>query len=914
MKKLLFLIPLIFTSISSASTWYVATNGNDSNVGSLASPFRTIKKGIDTLAANDADGGDTLYIRGGTYYEECNITGTLVGTSSNGINISNYNGETVIMEGGEPITQWTQCTSNEAGVQHAGVLPPNWASFYDQVYKAQIPADSKIYMGGSLGYAAAYGVQLAYGNVRKERAGCDTQHVAAMFPNLEGGDGWDVDSTTTTTIVDAENLTQAQTDYWNGAGVWYISSDGSYGSIRRVTAFTPASDRITFNAAASTISASETYFLDNHSHFFNTSGPGSYVFTPTATGGYYTVYYYKEAGESEANLEANMVYSSKTAAIRFKAAVNYLTINGITFRNYQGRRGTDFFGTSGYDTNYRSSGAIVCSSWTGVSSPITRNVTITNCNMYNFFDYNSCAAVGFAWHEDGFTMENCHVENVGMGGYGVTIYGRDGTPGTPFIFRNNYLKGIYSSNIRPYFFTDIEVSHNEVWNNDGVHGNAMTLYGRPTNTLIAHNIFAHGTNSITMKDMSNMFVFGNVFMANDASATLGLWDTDYYSVTGRFYIIQNSIFTELSTGNQALTFLGQSINPTLSSPAIIRNNILDGFEANTTDWSSSNITDTYNYYMRNSANFPGYPLGSTDVGDYDASGSFTKHIAQFKNFLNDDFRLDSDNGGINQGGDIATYVGVMQSYFPDYNFGVDLQGIPWDSPPSCGAYEYTTSQEPPDTTPPTPNPATWSVTPTEVDSDSITMTATTGTDAESPPVEYYFDEISGNAGATDSGWQAGATYQDDGLTAGLIYQYRVKMRNAILGETSYSTTENGYIEPAVSDTTAPTPDPMTWATVPTTIDHQSITMEASEATDATTGPVQYFFTCTTNAAFNSSWQTERIYTVTGLTAETEYTFTVKARDSVYPTPNETAASATGSDTTDAAPTGGARFFIGSSGS
>lgn len=31
------------------------------------------------------------------------------------------------------------------------------------------------------------------------------------------------------------------------------------------------------------------------------------------------------------------------------------------------------------------------------------------------------------------------------------------------------------------------------------------------------------------------------------------------------------------------------------------------------------------------------------------------------------------------------------------------------------------------------------------------MTAATGSDA-SPPVEYFFDEISGNTGGTDSGW------------------------------------------------------------------------------------------------------------------------------------------------------------------
>jgi|CXWL01.1.fsa_nt_gi parallel beta-helix repeat protein len=47
-----------------AATYYVATTGLDTNAGTLASPFKTIKRGSQQLAA-----GDTLYIRAGTYNE-----------------------------------------------------------------------------------------------------------------------------------------------------------------------------------------------------------------------------------------------------------------------------------------------------------------------------------------------------------------------------------------------------------------------------------------------------------------------------------------------------------------------------------------------------------------------------------------------------------------------------------------------------------------------------------------------------------------------------------------------------------------------------------------------------------------------------------------------------------------------------
>ena len=45
-----------------ATEYYVAPTGSDSNAGSLAAPFATVQKGVDTAGA-----GDTVWLRGGTY-------------------------------------------------------------------------------------------------------------------------------------------------------------------------------------------------------------------------------------------------------------------------------------------------------------------------------------------------------------------------------------------------------------------------------------------------------------------------------------------------------------------------------------------------------------------------------------------------------------------------------------------------------------------------------------------------------------------------------------------------------------------------------------------------------------------------------------------------------------------------------
>lgn len=82
----------IFVSRSHAATYYVSgSTGNDSNPGTLESPWKTINKANQTLQA-----GDTVYIRAGTY----SITGSGIDPTNTGISgspiiYSNFNDEEV---------------------------------------------------------------------------------------------------------------------------------------------------------------------------------------------------------------------------------------------------------------------------------------------------------------------------------------------------------------------------------------------------------------------------------------------------------------------------------------------------------------------------------------------------------------------------------------------------------------------------------------------------------------------------------------------------------------------------------------------------------------------------------------------------------------------------------------------------
>ncbi len=100
MKKILnfiliFFVFLLFSCTPpeiDTSVYYVATNGSDSNPGTIDQPWKTIQKAADTLVA-----GATVYIRGGTYNEQVKPKNS--GISGYYITYSAYQDEQVTIDG-----------------------------------------------------------------------------------------------------------------------------------------------------------------------------------------------------------------------------------------------------------------------------------------------------------------------------------------------------------------------------------------------------------------------------------------------------------------------------------------------------------------------------------------------------------------------------------------------------------------------------------------------------------------------------------------------------------------------------------------------------------------------------------------------------------------------------------------------
>ncbi len=102
MKKNLFLAIVFLISFNAfAKDIYVAKNGDDSNPGTMESPYLTI-----SMAASVAEAGDVVYIREGTYEET--LTPANSGTAGNPIIFQSYPGEKVIISAMEALSGWTQ--------------------------------------------------------------------------------------------------------------------------------------------------------------------------------------------------------------------------------------------------------------------------------------------------------------------------------------------------------------------------------------------------------------------------------------------------------------------------------------------------------------------------------------------------------------------------------------------------------------------------------------------------------------------------------------------------------------------------------------------------------------------------------------------------------------------------------------
>jgi hypothetical protein len=206
-----------------STTWYVATTGSDANPGTVTAPFQTIQQ-----AANLAQAGDTVLIRGGIYHET--VTPAHSGTSASPITYAAYNNESVTLDGADPIGGWAN---------------PNGGGIY----------------GATLGWDLGEGNNQVFVDGRAQNeARWPNLGVDPSRPNMATAQSVSV-SGSTVTIQDS-NLYQWG-GYWNGALIHIVPGQQWVAYTATVTASGPGFVSFTYAAPSpdAAASAGTKYYL-----------------------------------------------------------------------------------------------------------------------------------------------------------------------------------------------------------------------------------------------------------------------------------------------------------------------------------------------------------------------------------------------------------------------------------------------------------------------------------------------------------------------------------------------------------------------------------------------------------------------------------------------------------------------------
>lgn len=204
-----------------ASIYYVAATGDDSNSGTISSPWRTIQKAADTMVK-----GDTCMIREGTYHET--VIPKNSGAEEAPVKFQAYPGEKVIISGADGVTGWT---------------PYQGGIFMTDVDLA-LDGKNQIFVDGKMA-----------NNARWPNAAGDSLYSGFA----------QVDSGSNTTLSDRE-LKQFPDGFFNGATVWVNAGDRWTSQTSTVTNFSSGTltfKGLTLSDSFNTPKKDNNYYISN---------------------------------------------------------------------------------------------------------------------------------------------------------------------------------------------------------------------------------------------------------------------------------------------------------------------------------------------------------------------------------------------------------------------------------------------------------------------------------------------------------------------------------------------------------------------------------------------------------------------------------------------------------------------------
>jgi hypothetical protein len=283
----------------------LSPTASDSNVGSLASPFKTITRALVKGISGWARPGDTIVVLQGRYHEQVNYGYANNGTAGLPITVRSNPGDRAIADGGLQIPMpgqtWTPCTSATASGN------PNYANIYYT----------------DINWSGPY----TNGTVFED----DAPLVWSKTPSIGW---WSVTATTDSmSLIDTVDLTQTDSNYWVGAKLFYFDMylAGQW-LTSSIQAFNPATNTLTLPGGVGWPAVGDAYVIENYLPSMN--APGQVVVWPS--GSNYRVFVWPRDNDRPDGHLFEGSYNYAHAEIPMNK--NYLTLNGfeIAFSNQAG--------------------------------------------------------------------------------------------------------------------------------------------------------------------------------------------------------------------------------------------------------------------------------------------------------------------------------------------------------------------------------------------------------------------------------------------------------------------------------------------------------------------------------------------------------------------------------------------------
>lgn len=625
------LTPFGVTKVHAAvqATYYIATNGSDSNPGTLSQPFATIQKARDVVRTINSNmtGDIIVYIEQGTY----NITSTVVfddrdsGTNGYKIYYKNYNAVgSADFNGGQAVTGWTQYSGN---IYMANV-GTSWT--FDELFENGVRAVK----ARTPNVNSDYGVTTTCQGPWLKNVTYDDNSKRTFKYNA--GDlnptGWDLSGMTV-------DLFAGGYYNWNAN----LISISSVDSLNRL--ITLSQD------AAYGLAQGGRYFIQGDLSLLDQAGE---YYLNKSTG--YLYYYPRSTPIENQTIIAPKVKDLFEVMGRSETQI----VKNISFEGLM-------FECTDYVDKEPPTGGLYSISNALINMRNTQYITIKNCHLRNA----GYSGISMKYYNENNTIYGNWIENIGdMGiyiwGYAPNETGRSDC-NRDHIIQNNKIVNVGMHVTQGFGIVVEQSGHNDISFNYIANGpRALILGGCPWDTPEADEYF-----------VNNKFTYNDVYKGCEDSADVGsvyFWGNVYPS--GSNTIDQLRVYTAQWNANSGLS---------AAQPIPVGNQVVWGLY---TDSQSDywNISNVYLYDIQ--ANPPYIFLTSDHLTATNCSwqAGFNESLMDYKNiglkadfppeYGNDGYTWINDtDGGWTYGGGTWSYVNttVPKSYNSDEHY-IDTVG------------------------------------------------------------------------------------------------------------------------------------------------------------------------------------------------------------------------------------------------